>query len=66
MANIDTSNFPNQPTPKRQELRDAINSLRGHVNALSDIEMLLNIAIDIVVKEALDKMQNNADNEIPW
>jgi hypothetical protein len=53
MPNID--NFPNQPEPKRQELRDAINSLRGEqMNLLVDIEMLLNVAIDIAVKEALE------------
>ena len=50
--------FPEKPAPKRQELRDAINSIRGYATALSDIEMLLNVAIDIAVKEA---MENKAD-----
>ena len=57
--------FPEKPAPKRQELRDAINSIRGYATALSDIEMLLNVAIDIAVKEAMENKVDITSGDAP-
>ena len=40
--------------PKRQEVRDLINSLRGQPQKMEDIEAMINIGIDLAIIETLE------------